>query len=281
MLYLIVPTIITIAVSFFPGMNRPLHPFATFLWSMLVVFETLIFFTPASIFMLLASVVIVKLVARAEKWNMYMRFSLFMLIFVVLFNILLVHQGEVLWQLGPLTVSAGAVKFAYTMSLRLLVIMGTFAIFTSNVDTDSMFLIFETLRFPEKTYMTLIMALRFFELLSHEAREAMLAFRSRGIPVADTSLKSKIKYRYPVLAVLLKSSLDRAMDIAEVLEVRGFPSGRRRAWKKLEFVTRERVAIPCMIVAAVLSALSLLLPSLLVGATIPLAIVALTGGEGR
>jgi len=256
MLLLLILTPLLIAISFVHTSTRKLHPFAVFIWLIIIIFETLIFSTPLPLFFLLLSIVIVKLLARAEQWNMYMRFSLYMLFFIILFNILLVHTGKVLWEFGPISVTYGSVEFAYTMALRLLILMAAFAIFSSHLDTDNMFLIFEKLHVPEKTYMTFIIAIRFFEVLSEDARESMLAFRVRGIPVTDSSLKNKIKYRYPVMVTLLKNSMDRAMDIAETLEVRGFPSGHRKAWRTMQFAIFDYLAIGAIIAGGALCLMS-------------------------
>ena len=241
--------------------QRKLSALTGLVWLSLIIFQTLIFSSPLVLFFIFIGIFIIKLYMHSNFWQGFMKYSLYLLIFMIIFNLILVQSGTtVLWELAGFKITEKSLLFSYSMGMRIIIMIGAFAIFNSNESTDDLFTIFEKLRIPEKAYMTLVTSFRFFEIMSREAKDSVDAFRVRGIPISSGSIKERIKYRYPIMASLLKNSLDRAMDIAETMEVRGFPSSERKSWKDSHLSVKDMIIVIFLILMIGISIIYALFP---------------------
>ncbi len=231
--------------------ERKMNPMVAFIWIIAIIVDSIILSTPVMMLALFSSIVLTKIFVRSELWNAYLKMGIYMLVFIVAFNILLVRSGTVIWQFWIIKITDESLTFAYTMGMRLMVLMSAFAVFSSNVNTDDLIQILETMRVPQRAYMSIVIAFRFFDVLTLQAQETMLAVRARGLPVGG-GIKNGIRYRYPLLMSLMKNSMDRAMDIAETLELRGFPSATRKAWRKPRMCWAEKSIIAAVLMSTIM-----------------------------
>ncbi len=216
------------------------NPLVLFIWLLVVIYLSIIFVSPYFLFLLFISIFLTKLFVSSSLWGRFMKYSLYTALFIFLFNLLLVQYGShviVEWHFIRITVES--LVFAYSMCLRLFVIMAAFAIFNSAVSLESLFSILEKLKIPQNTLITLALSLRFYHVLSRDATEIVDAFRVRGLPISNGNLRERIAARYPVMVALLGNSLERGIDMAQALEVRGFPSKKRRSWYTLNMHPRD------------------------------------------
>lgn len=234
-------------------------PITLFIWLLIVIYLSLIFSSPNFLFILFLSIYIVKIFIKSNLWNKFMRYSLYLLFLIILFNILLVQNGNhIILKTSWLTITWESVAFAFSMALRILLIMGAFSIFNSNVNMDEIIEILDKLRFPQGTLITIALSLRFFGIIAEDASQSVDVLRVRGIQLSSGKMRERIEARYPVMLSLLNNSLERAIQVAEALETKGFPSRERKPWRRISFPPREILLTSFLILSAFLSTIFLI-----------------------
>ncbi len=227
--------------------------FLVFSWLIFIVYLTMILTSPYLLLSLLLSIILIKFFLKSEMWGAMMKYSIFMAVFIFLFNIILNNQGStILFEWSFVKITAESVLFSISMILRLEIIMAAFALFNSNVEIEDLITILEKLKFPHRGIITASIALRFFPIMLQEAREIENVFKLRGMPVSTGSLRERVRASYPVMGSLLNISLERAIEIGEALETKGYPSNRRSAWKRIRLRWRDTVALCTFSILAVI-----------------------------
>jgi energy-coupling factor transport system permease protein len=148
---------------------------------------------------------------------------------VALINPLTARYGlTVLWRfgdLGPLgrvDVTLEAVAYGGVLGLRVLVVVLAAALFSLAIDPDALLRLFR--RVSLRSALTAVLATRLVPVLTRDARRLDDARRCRP-DGGGTGMAA----RTAVLRALSAGALDRAVDVAATLEVRGFGArpGRR------------------------------------------------------
>ena len=234
-------------------------PITLFIWLLIITYLSLIFSTPYFLFILFLSTYIVKIFIESHLWNKFMKYSLYLLFFIILFNIFLMQNGiHKILETSWLTITWESIAFAFSMALRILLIMGAFSIFNSNVNMDEIIEILDKLRFPQGTLITIALSLRFFGIIAEDASQSADVLRVRGVQLSSGKIRDRIKARYPVMLSLLNNSLERGIQIAEALETKGFPSRKRKPWRRISFPPREILLTSFLILAAFLATIFLI-----------------------
>ena len=102
-------------------------------------------------------------------------------------------------------------------------------------------------------------ALRFIPTLIEEAQRIMKAQSSRGVDFDEGSFREKVTGILSLIVPLFVSSFQRAEDLAEAMEARGYAPGLQRTrYKQLKIVTRDYVFLGTVIGVLVLTILILL-----------------------
>ena len=230
------------------------NPFVLFIWLLGVIYLSIIFVSPYFLFFLFLSVFLVKLFLPSSLWSRFIKYSLYTAIFIFLFNLLLAQYGShIIFEWHFIRFTVESVIFAYSMCLRLFAIMAAFAIFNSAVSLESLFSVLEKMKIPQNTLITLALSLRFYHVLSRDARDIVDAFRVRGLTISNGKLRERIAARYPVMVALLGNSLERGIDMAQALEVRGFPSPQRKAWYTLKLHLRDMLSISFLLLSIIVA----------------------------
>ena len=133
--------------------------------------------------------------------------------------------GEVPW-LGRLDVTAEALAYGGVLGLRALVVFACFALHSAAVDPDELLQAFRRLGF--RSALTAALATRLVPVLARDARRLHDAQRCRAGPPAP---------RTAIVRAVASGALDRAVDVAATLEVRGYgaarrPPGARKPWSR-------------------------------------------------
>lgn len=153
----------------------------------------------------------------------------------------LVRLGELLGQRFDLTLEA--MLFGLVAGLRVLVLIAAFGLFNAVVDPDE--LLRAVRRFSYRSALTASLATRLVPVLVRDAGRMGEAARCRAKPAPRTM----------VARAALASALDRAVDVAAALELRGYSSARpparsRRAWSRHDIrVAAAAVATGVVVVA--------------------------------
>ena len=166
------------------------------------------------------------------------------------FNLFLT-SGEVLVQLGRLTITREGILRTILIALRLvMLVMGTSLMTftaTPNELTDGM----ETgLRFLKKirvpvheVAMMMSIALRFIPILVEEADKIMKAQKARGADFESGNILRKAKNLIPLLVPLVVAAFRRADDLATAMDARCYHGGEGRTkLHPLHYTRADRIA---------------------------------------
>jgi energy-coupling factor transport system permease protein len=135
----------------------------------------------------------------------------------------LVRLGE-LPPLGQLDLTLEALVYGAVLGARLLLVVGCFALLAAAVDPDALLRAFRRVSF--RSALAAALAVRLVPVLARDARRMADAQRCRGDGTGARGRRGRVA----VLAAVTTSALDRALDVAATLEVRGYaaPSAARR-----------------------------------------------------
>lgn len=128
--------------------------------------------------------------------------------------------------LGQIDVTREAAVYGGILGLRAMIVIACFALHSAAVDPDDLLRAFRRLSF--RSALTAALATRMVPVLARDARRLRDAQRCRpGRPAS----------RLALMRAVTTGALDRAVDVAATLEVRGYGSGRRpprgaRPWSR-------------------------------------------------
>lgn len=179
---------------------------------------------------LLVSKVSIKMILKS------MRAMLFMMVFLFLINIFVVKTGDVWVNLGFLTIYEGAVLQTLYIFVRLLIMVSITTILTVSTKPMDLTMAIEDLLAPLKVFkvpsheiaMIISIALRFIPTLIDEANRIMKAQASRGVDFEEGTIKEKISSILALIIPLFASSFQRAEELADAMEARGYVPGEER-----------------------------------------------------
>lgn len=229
------------SLLFYRRLASPLHAARAgvgALWAGSLALAALLLFHPLVLVALLAAVLcagwgagVGRTLARS------MRRGAIVWLPIVLVNVLVSREGLTVFarlgNLGPfgqgdLTVEAVVYGAVIALKVMLLILITTLASLT--VDPDEMLRILRRLSF--RSALTASLATRMIPVLAADAQRLAEAQRTRpeGAPRGARG-------RVALLGAVIGGSLDRAMDVAATLEVRGFATARRaprspRPWSR-------------------------------------------------
>jgi energy-coupling factor transport system permease protein len=147
---------------------------------------------------------------------------------------------------GALDITAEAAAYGGVLALRALVIIGCFALHSAAVDPDDLLRAFRRVSF--RSALTAALATRLVPVLARDARR---------LHDAQRCLAGEPAPRRAVFRAVASGALDRAVDVAATLEVRGYGAARRpprgggRPWSRHDLAfAASAVALALIAVAA-------------------------------
>ena len=177
---------------------------------------------------------------------------LLMMVFLLVINILVIKTGDVLFTIGPVTVYYGAIEQTLYIAVRLVLMIMVTTLLTATTKPMDMTLGIEDLLAPlEKLKvpthdiaMMISLALRFIPTLLDEANRILKAQASRGVDMENGTFKEKITAVLSLIIPMFVSCFQRADDLADAMEARGYVVGAKRVrYKVLKFVAGDYVII--------------------------------------
>ncbi len=159
--------------------------------------------------------------ARPQAWRPVVRLALFLGLFTVLFNFLTSHYGRVVlvrlpvaWPLlgGPLTLEA--LLYGLSTALSFLALLLVFTVFNGAVGPHDVLRLLPT--FAYQAGVALTIAVSFVPQTVVAWQELQEAHRLRGYH------RRRLRDWQPLFVALLANGLDRAVQLAESMEARGF-----------------------------------------------------------
>ena len=176
--------------------------------------------------LLLANGMLLISAGHLRTWYLYLKFSLFMSAVIIVINLLFSSAGTTtlleLTLLGGYTIKVywEALMYGLGMSLRLMVAISSFALFTLAVDSDQM--LAWVGRFGTRTALVATSTLRIIPVMIEDYHRITEVQKCRGVRFNHRSIRQRIKSYWPVMGSMLLSSLERSMTMAESLYNRGY-----------------------------------------------------------
>ncbi len=228
---------------------QTLHPSAVIAYTAAVFFLALTFNHPLFLLMqYLLLCIIVKTVDAFQAYKKILLFSIVMLLMIVSFNMIFNRLGSTVLFSGPVLPVIGqpiftleAMVYGLTMSVRLLVFITVFFLYNQIINPDRALSFFA--KFAPRSAMLLTLTTRLIPYLSVQLRNIKEVQQTRGIDFNSGGFVSGIKNYYPLLKVLLLSSLDNAFNIAEAIQSRGYGSGPRSCYTRENLQARDAVIL--------------------------------------
>ena len=190
---------------------------------------------------------------------------IWLILFAVFLQVLFTSGGTVYIDWGPITVSQMGVingMFVFSRFVMIIFVSTVITLTTKPIDlTDGIDVLLGPLRklkIPvDDLSLMLSISLRFIPNLLDETQRVMDAQRARGTEFGEGSILNQIKKIVPLFVPLYVSSLNRAEEIANVLEVKGYRPGEpRSSFRKLKWKTVDTLAL-CLIIVLTIGLLSL------------------------
>jgi energy-coupling factor transport system permease protein len=168
-------------------------------------------------------------------------------------GVTLLVQGPVVPLYGTLDVTLEAVVFGALAGLRVLVVVLAFALYSATVDPDRVLRMLR--RVAPRSALTASLATRMVPLLARDADRMREAYGLRAEAVLGDGRRARLRRAGTMTRALGAGALERAMDVAASLEVRGYgATGRSRVTARVPW-SRDDVAFA--LAALVLVALPL------------------------
>lgn len=185
------------------------------------------------------------------------RSMIWLILFTVLLQILFSTGQHVYVHWGVFNITQEGIVNGCYVFMRFVLIICISTILTVTTSslaladaTESLLRPFGKLGLPvHEIALMLSIALRFIPTLTDEAEKIMNAQRSRGVDFDSGSLWTKVKAMIPLLIPLFVSCFNRAEELADAMEARGYQGGEGRS-KYRQLVWHRRDTVSVIVIAA-------------------------------
>ena len=170
----------------------------------------------------LLSIPFVLLAGVQKEWLRSLRGAAFLAGFIFAVNVATSYftSGYVL--------TAEALEAAVAMTLRFVVLVGSFSVFFLTTSPDHLGLALEQTRVPYEFAFAFTTAVRFVPVLAEEAQTIMDAQKARGLELEKGGFLKRIRNYVPVLIPLIVSAIRRSLELAEAMESRAWGASKKR-----------------------------------------------------
>ncbi|WP_286072660.1 energy-coupling factor transporter transmembrane component T family protein [Faecalibaculum rodentium] len=170
-----------------------------------------------------------------------MKPMLFMMVFLLVINVFAIKTGVPLVQWGWFSIYSDALSQTVYIIVRLMLMVIITTILTATTKPLDLTLGIEKLLKPFEVIgvpahiiaMMISIALRFIPTLIEETQRIMNAQASRGVDLENGTLKEKIMAVLALIVPLFVSAFDRADQLANAMEARGYDPQRERTRYKV------------------------------------------------
>ena len=193
-----------------------------------------------------------------------MKPMIWMMVFLFVINVFAIRTGYVMVSLGPVNIYSGAVYQTLYIVVRLMMMIVITTVLTATTKPLDLTLGIEKLLHPfEKVglpahiiAMMISIALRFIPTLIEETQRIMNAQASCGVDMENGTFKEKIKAILSLIVPLFVSAFDRADQLANAMEARGYdPNKQRTRYKVLKMTSLDYVGLvmSCVVLGATIA----------------------------
>lgn len=175
---------------------------------------------------------------------------LFILLFTFFYN-LLFTKGEIIWSWSFIQITVEGVKGGITFVWRILLLVLIASLLTYTTKPLMLAKGFESLLKPlaklnvpiEKFSLMLVIAIRFIPTIQEELLRILLAQKARGFDIQQLPFVKRIFSYIPIIVPLLFTTVQRADQLSEAINARGYGDGKNRTsyivlmYEKQDFLT--------------------------------------------
>src|SRR5690625_654219 len=182
---------------------------------------------------------------------------IWLILFTVCLQVLFTSGGKIYVDWGPIIISQFGLINGFYIFCRfvMIIFISTVVTFTTKpIDlTDGINFLLNPLRkikVPVDEFsLMLSISLRFVPTLLDETQKIMDAQRARGTAFGEGSVFQQMKTLVPIFIPLFVSSLNRSEEMANVMEVRGYQSSKKRSsFRQLQWNTIDSVSLIVMVI---------------------------------
>ena len=198
-----------------------------------------------------------------------MKPMLFMLVFLLIINLLVIKDGSILFSIGSFHIYSGALSQTLYIVIRLALMIMVTTILTATTKPLQLTLGIEDLLKPfqvihvpaHQIAMMISIALRFIPTLIEETQRIMKAQASRGVDLGGRRIMKKIRAILSLIVPLFVSAFQRAEDLAYAMEARGYiPDRERTRYQQLKMYAKDYILLcGSVVILAVMITLNILL----------------------
>lgn len=205
------------------------------------------------IFVCVSVVIILSKLSVSFIWKA-MKPMLFMLFFLLVINALVLKTGTVLFTIGSWSLYSDAIFQTLYIAVRLLLMIMITTCLTATTKPLEMTLGIEDLLSPfqkiglpsHEIAMLISIALRFIPDLIDETARIIKAQESRGVDMKEGKLMERVMAILSLIVPLFVSAFQRAEDLANAMEARGYAPGLPRTrYKQLEMKKQDWFLLAC------------------------------------
>lgn len=218
---------------------------------MIMLFLMVAIFIPAGVLGYVIIGIFILLILYLSKLNIKyalrtMKPMLWMMAFLLVINLLVIKTGTPLFSIKGFIIYSDAVNQTLYIVVRLMLMVIITTVLTATTKPLDLTLGIEKLLKPFEKIgvpahiiaMMISIALRFIPTLIEETQRIMNAQASRGVDLENGSIKEKIMAILSLIVPLFVSAFDRADQLANAMEARGYdPSRKRTRYKVLKMQT--------------------------------------------
>lgn len=234
---------------------QTLHPGSALAYLGVFLVLSLMFTNPLFLIGLLVVLILAVWAAGGlNSWEGYLRLSLGMALLIMLINPLVSHAGAtVIWYgptipaLGRITVSLEAISYGAAMSVRLVLVIATFCLYNLSIHPDKMLGLFSP--FAGNSTLVASIATRLLPAMARNQASIREAQMTRGVDFNAGRIRERLtKYAF-LVNVLLLSSIEGSLEIAESMQARAFGSGPRTHYEKETWRPRDTLCLATSLAA--------------------------------
>lgn len=228
---------------------QSLHPAVTLVYLLVFLLLTLLYENPLYLLALFFLLALLNLEAEGkEAWEEFLKGGLFLTALIMVINPLVIRAGNtVLWSgptvplWGKIQVSLEALYYGATSGLRFLVILSLFCLYNLMVSPDKLLSLLAGL--ASHSVLAVVLATRFFPVMVRNLQRIKEVQELRGVDFNRGSLWERVQKYSSLYEVLLLSSLEDAMGIAEAMQARAFGSGKRTLYRHYPWRPRDALCL--------------------------------------
>ncbi|MDD4238513.1 MAG: energy-coupling factor transporter transmembrane component T [Desulfotomaculaceae bacterium] len=214
------------------------HPAAVLVYLCVFLVLSLLYENPLYLLALLFLLAfLIRGVDGMEAWEGFLKAGVFLMLMVMIINPLVIRSGAtIIWHgpavpyLGKLNISMEAMYYGAASGIRLLVLISIFCLYNQMINPDRVLKLFS--RVAGKSVLMIALSTRMFPTMVRDLKRIKEVQQFRGVDFDEGSLWEKARKYSCLYNVLLLSSLEGSMEIAESMQARAFGSGKRSVYSR-------------------------------------------------